>query len=122
VTIAPTLPRSGPVRSPLRMWLLAVATLGVDAVRQHYVVNRELRDFGVEVRPILSVLALFPGVLVVAPPLVTIWRTAVRIGVAQETVGLAPTTSPCRSVLSMALDLFVAYHQQELNRVWRAER
>lgn len=121
VTIAPTLPRSGAVRSPMRMWLLAVATFGVYAVRQHYVVNRELRDFGVDVRPARSALALFPGIIVVVPALVTLWRTSERIGVAQETVGFVPTSDPRRGVVCIVLALFVPYHQHEVNRVWRAD-
>jgi hypothetical protein len=121
-TIAPTLPRSGTVRSPTRVWVLAVGTLGVYAVRHHYVINCELRDFGVDVRPVASVLALFPGVLVIVPALVTLSRTALRIGVAQETIGLVPTTNPRRAALSLVLALFVPYHQHEVNRVWREER
>ena len=121
VTIAPTFPRSGTIRSPMRMWLLAVATLGVYAVRHHYVLNCELRDFGVEVQPARSALALFPGIVAVVPALVTLWRTAERIGVAQETMGFVPTSDPRRGAVLIVLALFVPYHQHEANRVWRAE-
>jgi hypothetical protein len=121
VTTVPTMPRSGSIRSPLRTWLLVVITMGVYAVWHHHELNRELRDFGVEVRPVLSALALFPGVLIVVPALITLWRTSNRLGVAQETVGLVPTIDPGRSVISIAFAVFVPYHQREANRVWCSE-
>ncbi len=117
-TVVPTLPRSGSIRSPMRSWLLAIGTLGVYAVRHHHLINRELRDFGVEVRPALSALALFPGAVLVVPALVTLWRTARRIGVAQEIVGLVPTADPLRASAAIVAGLFVPYHQREANRVW----
>ena len=122
VNAAPSLPRSGSVRSPARVWLLALLTLGVYGVVHHYVVNRELRDYGVEANPIRSVLALFPGGLVLVPPFITLWRTSDRIGVAQETAGLEPSTSGPLGAIAILLWLFAPYHQRELNRVWLAER
>jgi hypothetical protein len=119
---SPALPRAGPLRSPLRVWALAVLTLGVYGVVHHHAVNRELRDFGVEVRPALSVLALVPGVVALVPPFVTLWRTTDRIGVAQETAGLTPSTSAPLGASALALWLFAPYHQRELNKVWRADR
>ena len=117
-----TLPRSGSVRSPTWTWVLAVVTIGGYAVWHHHELNRELRDFGVDVRPILSALALFPGVLFLVPALVTLWRTSNRLRVAQETVGLLPSSDPLRSLVSLLAALFVPYHQREANRVWCAER
>lgn len=117
-----TMPRSGSMRSPRRVWVLAVVTLGGYAVWHHHRLNRELRDFGVDVRPIVSALALFPGVVVIAPALVTLWRTSGRLRVAQETVGLVPSADPRRSTISLLAVLFVPYHQREANRVWSAER
>jgi hypothetical protein len=118
----PTMPRAGSMRSPRRAWALAVVTLGGYAVWHHHRLNRELHDFGVDVRPIVSALALFPGVVVIAPALVTLWRTSIRLRVAQETVGLVPSADPRRSVISLPAALFVPYHQREANRVWCAER
>jgi hypothetical protein len=122
VAILKTMPRSGSTRSPTRTWVLALVTLGGYAVWHHHELNRELRDFGVDVRPVLSTIALFPGIVVIAPALVTLWRTSNRLRVAQETVGLVPTSDPRSSVVSLLLALFVPYHQREANRVWRAER
>ena len=118
----PTMPKSGSMRSPRRVWALAVVTLGGYAVWHHHQLNRELRDFGVDVRPIVSTLALFPGVVVIVPALVTLWRTSNRLRVAQETVGLVPSADPFRSMISLLAALFEPYHQREANRVWCAER
>ena len=116
------LPVPGQVRSPLNQWLLAIVTLGVYLVAHHWTINRELRDFGVEVDPTRAALAVFPGGLVVVPYLVTVHRTGARIGVAQETVGLAPSIQPgLGTVVSLFAAAQVPYLQSELNRVWRAE-
>lgn len=112
----------GLVRSPLNQWLLAIVTLGVYLVVHHWTINRELRDFGVEVDPTKAALAVFPGGLVVVPYLVTVHHTGARIGVAQETVGLTPSIQPgLGTVVSLFAAAQVPYLQSELNRVWRAE-
>ncbi len=121
-TSAPSMPHDGETRSPIGSWLLTAITLGVYAVVHHYLVNRELRDFGVDVRPVASMLALFPGVLLIVPAVITLGRTAERIGVAQETAGLERTASPPVAAIAILLCLFVPYEQRELNRVWRAHQ
>ena len=112
----------GQIRSPLNQWLLAIVTFGVYLVAHHWTINRELRDFGVEVDPTKAALAVFPGGLVLVPYLVTVHRTGARIGVAQETVGLTPSIQPgVGTVVSLFAAAQVPYLQSELNRVWRAE-
>lgn len=115
-------PTSGEIREPWREWGLALITLGIYAVVRHYRVNRELRDFGIEVDPIRAVLAYFPGGMILVPLLVTVHRTAKRIGVAQETAGLTPSISPelC-TIGSIFLALHIPYEQGELNRAWQAD-
>lgn len=115
-------PRRGEVRRPGRQWALTAATLGVYAVVHHYRVNRELRDFGIEVDPVLACLAFVPGVVLVVPCLATVFRTGRRIAVAQEITGLAVSIRPWLSPLACVLGLaHVAYEQAELNRAWRAD-
>lgn len=116
------LPVRGRVRSPLTQWVLTIVTLGVYAAVHHWTVNRELRDFGVDVDPVKATLAVFPGGLVLVPYLVTVHRTGARIGVAQETVGLTPSVQPgLGTVASIFAAVHIPYLQSELNRVWRAE-
>jgi hypothetical protein len=115
-------PMPGQVRSPSWEWLLAVVTLGVYAAVRHHRINRELRDFGVEVDPRLALLAFFPGVLLCVPFLVTVHRTSDRVRVAQETVGLAPTAVAWRAtVLSILAFAHVPGEQSALNEIWNTE-
>jgi hypothetical protein len=115
-------PVRGAERDPWTSWVLAVATLGVHGAVLHYRTNRELRDFGLDVRPTMSVVAFFPGVLLVVPFLVTVHRTAARIAVAQETTGLRPSIRAARcTVTSPFALLHIPYQQSELNRAWRAD-
>lgn len=101
---------------------MSAATIGIGAVAHHHLVNRELRDFGVEVQPWVSTLGLVPGALLVVPALVTLWRTSTRIAVAQETAGLRPSARGLVGALAALFLLFAPYHQRELNRVWEVEQ
>jgi hypothetical protein len=115
-------PTSGQVRRPVTEWVLAVVTLGVYAAIRHHRVNRELRDFGVEVEPWVALFAFFPGVTLVVPFFVTVHRTSERIRVAQETVGLTTSAVPWRSaVLSIFAFAHIPFEQAALNAVWHAD-
>ncbi len=119
---AVTGPSVGRVRSPGTEWLLAVVTLGVYAAIRHHRVNRELRDFGVDVDPGLALLAFVPGMVLVVPLLVTIHRTSERVAVAQETVGLTPSVDPSRAAaLSVLAFAHIPAEQAALNAIWHAD-
>lgn len=119
---SPGLPVPGRVRPPVTQWLLTIVTLGIYLVVHHWTINRELRDFGVEVDPVKATLAVFPGGVVVVPYLVTVHRTGIRIAVAQETVGLTASIRPALgTVASPFAALHIPYLQSELNRVWHAD-
>lgn len=105
----------------MRQWLLTLVTFGLNLVVHHWTINRELARFGVEVDPIRAALAVLPGGAVVVPYLVTVHRTASRIGVAQETIGLEPTVRPPLAAAAALTTLHVPYLQSQLNRVWRAD-
>lgn len=121
-TTARRSPVRGAIQYPWKQWGLAVITFGIYAAVRHYVINRELRDFGVEVDPMRALLAFFPGGLVLVPYLITNYRTGERIAVAQETAGLAPTSRPELSALASVFVLLqVPYQQTELNRAWEAD-
>ena len=97
-------------------------TAGIYGIVHHYRINRELRDYGLEVEPVRSTLALFPGAVLVIPFLTSLYRTGHRIAVAQETATLSPTALGWISPLAgLVLFLSVPYHQAELNKVWHAE-
>ena len=116
------LPGTGAPSEPWKQWGLALITLGIYAAVHHYRINRDLRDFGLDVDPTKAALAFFPGCLLVIPYLLTAYWTGRRIGVAQETVDLVPTVRP---EVSCAASLFgflqVPYHQAQVNRVWATQ-
>lgn len=116
------LPGAGEPRSPWGQWWLAILTVGIYAGVHHYRLNRDLRDFGLDVDPVKATLAFFPGCLVLVPYLVTAYRTGQRIAVAQETVDIAPAVQPELScVASLVAFLHVPYHQAQVNRVWATQ-
>ena len=115
-------PIPGEVRSPWTEWVLAIVTLGVYAAVRHHRINRELRDFGVDVDPALSLVAFVPGAVLVVPFLMTVNRTSARIRIAQETVGLTPSIGAWRSAaLSVVAFAHVPSEQAALNAVWHAD-
>ncbi len=115
-------PVRGVVRHPWKQWGLALVTFGIYAGVRHHAINRELRDYGIDVDPTKALLAFFPGGLLLIPYLITHFRTAGRIAVAQETAGLTPTAQPELSALaSVFFALHLPYQQTELNRAWEAD-
>lgn len=108
--------RVGKVRSPWGVWGLSIITLGIYQLYWWYKVNEEARDYGgVQVEPVLALLALFVPIA----NIVSIVRTGGRIGQAQSSGGLA---SRCSGGLGFLLALLFAthlvYYQSQLNKLW----
>src|SRR5829696_9104502 len=84
------------MRSPWAAALLPIITLGVYHVVWWYRVNRELRDFGrakgydLGQNPTNSLLAVFPGALIIIPPLVSYWRGTKRVQGSMKMAGKEP--------------------------------
>lgn len=116
------------VRSPWAVALLPIVTLGIYHLVWWYRIHQEMKAFG-ESRgydlgrnPLNSLLALFPGGLIVVPALISYWRGTVRV---QGTEALADR-EPLNGWLVLVLFLilppgFSAYLQVALNRVWEQE-
>lgn len=116
------LPGTGEQRSPWGRWWLAILTVGIYAAIHHHRLNRDLRDFGLDVDPTKAAIAFFPGCLVLVPYFVTAYRTGQRIAVAQETVDIPTTVQPELScVAALVAFLQVPYHQAQINRVWATQ-
>lgn len=116
------------IRSPWAAALLPIVTLGIYHLVWWYRINRELRDYGkakgydLGQNPTNSVLALFPGGLIIVPALITYWRGTKRAMGASRIAG----QEPLNGWIAILLYLFIApglwaYIQVSLNDVWQAE-
>src|SRR5918912_4138158 len=116
------------LRSPWGAALLPIVTLGIYHLVWWYRVNRELRDFGrargydLGQNPTASLLALFPGGLIVVPALVSYWRGTKRMQGAARIAGVEPANGWITLVLFVVISLAAwGYLQSEMNKVWRRE-
>lgn len=116
------------VRSPWAAALLPLITLGIYHLVWWYRINRELRDYGrakgydLGQNPTNSLLAVFPGGLIVIPALITYWRGTKRVMGASRLAG----KEPLNGWIALVLYLFIspalwAYIQVSLNDIWRQE-
>ena len=86
------------LRSPWAAALLPIVTLGVYHVVWWYRINQELRDYGrakgydLGQSPMNSLLALFPGGLILVPALITYWRGGERMQGAARLAGKEGST------------------------------
>ena len=116
------------IRNPWLVVLWSLVTLGIYHLVWWYRVNKELKAFG-ESRgydlgrnPTNSLLALFPGFLIIVPPLVSYYRGTKRVQGAQALVGREPVNGWIALVLYLFIGIaFPAYLQVSLNHVWEQE-
>jgi hypothetical protein len=116
------------LRSPWAAALLPIITLGIYHLVWWYRVNRELSDFGrargydLGQNPTNSVLAVFPGGLIIVPALVSYWRGAKRMQAAARVGGQEPLNGWIAIILFIVITIGLwAYMQSELNKLWRTE-
>ena len=116
------------IRSPWAAALLPIITLGIYHLVWWYRINRELRDYGqakgydLGQNPTNSVLALFPGGLIIVPALITYWRGTKRVQGAARVGGQEPVNGWIALILYLLLAPGLwAYLQSSLNNVWRSE-
>ena len=116
------------IRNPWAVALLPFITFGIYHLVWWFRVNKEMKAFG-EARgydlgrnPTNSLLALFPGFLIIIPPLVSYWRGTQRV---QGTSALV-NREPVNGWIALVLYIFIspamfAYLQVSLNHVWEQE-
>jgi uncharacterized protein DUF4234 len=116
------------IRSPWAAALLPIVTLGIYHLVWWYRINREMRDYGrakgydLGQNPANSLLALFPGGLILVPALVTYWRGTKRAMGAARLAGQEPVNGWIAILLYLLIPFAVwAYIQVSLNQVWEAE-
>src|SRR5262245_16798442 len=116
------------VRSPWAAALLPIITLGIYHLVWWYRINKELKAYGeakgrdLGQNPTNSLLALFPGGLIIVPALITYWRGTKRVMGAARLAG----QEPVNGWIALLLYVFIApamwaYLQVSLNHVWEAE-
>src|ERR1043165_797059 len=116
------------VRSPWAVALLPIVTLGIYHLVWWYKINKELKAYGeakgfdLGQNPTNSVLALFPGGLIVIPALVTYWRGTKRVQGASKVAGREPVSGWIAPVLYLLPSPGRwAYLQGSLNNIWQRE-
>ena len=116
------------VRNPWAVALLPLITFGIYHLVWWYRINSELRDYGrakgydLGQNPTNSVLALFPGGIILVPALMSYWRGTKRVQGAARLAGKEPVNGWIALVLYLVLGPgFWAYLQVSLNDVWRSE-
>lgn len=116
------------IRNPWAVALLPIVTLGIYHLVWWYRINRELRDYGqakgydLGQNPTNSLLALFPGGLIIVPALVTYWRGVKRVIGASRLNGQEPVNGWIAIILFILIPIALwAYLQVALNRVWETE-
>jgi hypothetical protein len=116
------------VRNPWAVALLPIITLGIYHLVWWYKINKELKAYGeakgydLGQNPTNSLLALFPGGIIVIPALVSYWRGTHRVIDAAKIAGQEPPNG----WIALLLYLFIApgmwaYLQVSLNNIWEAE-
>jgi hypothetical protein len=116
------------IRSPWAAALLPYITLGIYHLVWWYRINRELRDYGkakgydLGQNPTNSLLALFPGGIIVVPALVTYWRGTKRVMGASRLGGQEALNGWIAIILFVLISPAMwAYIQVSLNDLWQAE-
>jgi Domain of unknown function (DUF4234) len=132
-------PGTAKIRHPVAVAALSIVTIGIYFLYWWYQVNREMVDLGkarnaegLGDNPTLSLLAMFPGALIIIPPYFSLYNGVQRIKRAQE-VGLGYSEDQTINgwiVLALIVGSFFvgvtglivpAYIQSELNKVWQAQ-
>jgi hypothetical protein len=113
---------AGKHRNVVLVWLVwPLITLGIYHLYWWYKINDEARrlDPSINVNPLLSLLALFPGGIIIVPPFVTVYRTGERIRRMQSAAGRTPDVIPIIGLLLMfVFTTYSLYYQMSLNGIW----
>ena len=108
-------------RNPLGVLGLSFITLGIYGLYWYYKVNEEIQRFTGDqtISPARSLLALFPGGIVIVPPFLALYNTATHVQQMQEQRGIASQISPALTAVLLFVSFAIGtYVQEHLNRVW----
>jgi hypothetical protein len=127
--------RTAKIRHPVAVPALSLITIGIYGIYWWYQINKEMRDLGLArnatglgEKPGRSLLAVFPGFIILVPPYVSLYNGVKRMQRAQE-VTVGSITLNGMIVLGLIIGSFLigvaglvipGYIQAELNKVWTA--
>jgi hypothetical protein len=126
IAIAPGL--TAKIRGPITVAILSIVTLGIYVLFWWYFINREMADYGrargtkeLGDNPMKSLLALFPGGLILVPAIWTMVTTFQRIQASQRLNGQTPVNGWLGFVLYLVFSpALFGYMQSGLNSTWKA--
>jgi hypothetical protein len=126
IAIAPGL--TAKIRGPITVAILSIVTLGIYVLFWWYFINREMADYGrargtkeLGDNPMKSLLALFPGGLILVPAIWTMVTTFQRIQATQRLNGQTPVNGWLGFVLYLVFSpALFGYMQSGLNSTWKA--
>ncbi len=116
------------VRNPWAVALLPFITFGIYGIVWWYRINKELKLYG-EARgydlgrnPTNSLVAIFPGFILIIPPIISYWRGTQRVMGAARVAGRPPANGWIALILYIVISpAYCGYLQSSLNSVWLAE-
>ena len=113
---------TGKYRNPVLVWLIwPLITLGIYHLYWWYKINDEARRLNpsIDVNPLISLLALFPGAIIIVPPFVSVYRTGERLRAMQRAAGQTPDVLPILGLVGVFIfGLYSLYYQISLNGIW----
>jgi hypothetical protein len=118
------------LRNPVTSALLDVITIGIYGFYWFYVTNRDLAELGrargtteLGENPTNSLLAAFPGFLIVVPFVISGYNTAERVNAAGRISGVGENVNSIAATILMVVFFPIAiwYVQSKLNPVWERE-
>jgi hypothetical protein len=128
--------RTAKIRHPVAVVALSLVTIGIYYLYWWYQINREMRDLGLArnadglgEKPVNSLLAFFPGALIIVPPYVSLYNGVKRMQRAQEvTTGDVSLNGWIILILLLASTftggiaglIVPGYVQAEMNKVWES--
>jgi hypothetical protein len=108
-------------RNPLGVLGLSFITFGIYGLYWYYKVNEEIQRYTGDqtISPSRSLLALFPGFIVLVPPFIALYNTGIHIEKMQQERGIAAQISPALTAVLLFVSFAIGpYVQEHLNRVW----
>jgi hypothetical protein len=136
VQISPdSIERTAKIRHPVAVPALTVITLGIYGIYWWYQINREMVDLGkarnahgTGDNATTSLLAVFPGFLIIVPPYVSLYNGIKRMQRSQEVTTGEVTLNGWIVLVLLLVNVIIpfaglivpGYIQSEMNKVWES--